>query len=970
MFGFRDEHTRQESIVAGIIEWLRYRQTTEFGYDAGGIRDPLDGRVIGDHYAHTHFAWACSMLYRTDERNEWLRHASEAVEFHLRTSPDEYPPGDWDYHWDFNNLAFVETYALLRDRLDETTRRRWESGLLAWKTNPHSATNWLAMRALAAFRRGMLLEQPHDLQFARDLLDRILAFQKSDGALDDILDRSRPSQYQAYTACLLHRMRDLAPARVPHAVVHAARWLLALTAPDGDPTALGRGQGQIFGYAAAAYLFRAAASLDSDFAPQYRWAENRILAKLAASQTPEGWIPLVLNDVPVAERAGWYDYHHLTVYNAFAAVWLSLAAEIPPASVEAVPPTPGKRWLPDSRLLSIRDEATFSIWAAGESGHGYAADAGITPHLLDFRGTPVFRYPVGPGPGKYADRVPHPDQTWNLWAPILRVESGEWIGPFAGRGGLRRLDDRRWELTYRRGPYAWVREVVFGEFFLEARDRLVVETDALRHAAVRPANVAVRPGEFRRTGKNAFFREPADGAPEESLGLRLWGDGAEPKNAGTVTAANGRVEILAAETGPTSETRFQGGWRLRKGPTAPGADALPGILCLSWDPWSSVWKRKQRLMFEMARTGRAGKVLYAEPPVSLAAVIERSRRLAGADETSRRHRRALTGKSHPRGSRFHLLTSLLPLPGQRTFPKMAEWNRRFRLRQIRRHCRKLGLKGHVLWLYHPSQMAFLDALGAEAELIVYDWTDDWVAAFPSHLPPEEKRRLAGWQEALLKRADVVFGVSGELCRRAREVQPWVYHLPNATDTEVFTPAEPDSPVPAVFAGAARPYLVYLSQITERVDFELIGELASRHPEWRIFMIGPVVCPEARIDSLRRFPNIRLTGPLPYESAARAVARADVCILPHAVDELTRTLDPIKLYDYLATGVPVVTTGVAMNPALEPFVEIAGGADAFESAVAQALSEPEGARERRREAALAHNWKSRAATALDILGRFF
>jgi hypothetical protein len=954
-----------------LLQWLADRQIVGNGPDRGAIFDPLDGRPMGEHYAHTHFAWVCAMMHRREGGDEWLSRAMEAVEFHIRTSPDEYPPGDWDYHWDFNNLAFAETCALLRERLDAPIRKRWEDALLAWKTNPHSATNWLAMRALGAWKRGTLLDRPSDHADAEEWLNRVFAAQTADGCFDDISGQSRPSQYHAYTAALLHRMREFAPERIEPTLIPAARWLLAATGPDGDTTALGRGQGQIFGCVAAAYLFRAVALLDPGMAPYYLWVADRILEKLRKYQTELGWIPLVLNDVPVSERAGWYDYHHLTVYNAFAAVWLLLAEEIPAATEARRPPPVGDILLEGSRVLSIRRDDAFSLWAAGETGHGYAADAGIAPHFLHFQDIPVFRYPVGPGPGKYGERVPHPDQAQNIWAPILREEDGPWIGPFGGRGEIREIEPRRWELTYGRGPYFWRRKLTAGKFFMEAVDRLSEEKNAPPPVLVRTANAAMKPGIYERVGRNAFrIRSESHSGEAESPLLRLWGEGGDARIAGETTAADGRVDILAVETIRTGKRFFDGGWRLRKGPRNASAHALPGILCLSWDPWSPVWKRKQRLMHEMARTGRAGTVLYAEPPVTGTQVVEGYGHWRSDGEIGRRYRRAMGGKSHPRGSRFRLLTPMLPLPGQRSFRKIRAWNRRFRIWQLRKQARELGLKGHVLWLYHPSQVEFLDELGPDAELIVYDWTDDWVAAFPSERAEKEKRRLAEAQEILLKRADVVFGVSEELCRRAREFGPWVYHLPNATDTDAFAPAAPDSEPHPVFAGRPRPYLVYLSQITERVDFALIEALAARRPEWHFFLIGPAVCPEARLDSLRRFPNVQVPGPLPYESAARAVARADVCILPHKVDDLTRTLDPIKLYDYLATGRPVVSAGVAMNPALPPHIEIADGPDEFEAAILRVLSEPESESRRRRAASLEHNWKARAQTALDILGRFF
>lgn len=962
----KDSELNQD-IAHKIISFLSACQIHTDEYDQGGIRDPLDEKVIGDHYAATHFAWACALLfYRTGDKC-WFQPGQFAIDFHIRTSPDEYAPGDWDYHWDFNNLAFIETYALLRDHLSNSKRERWEQALLKWKTNPHSALNWLAMRGLSFFQRGRLLQREKDIEGGREILEQILSLQKNDGALDDIPDQSRPSQYHAYTACLLHRMKEFFPARISDAVVRAARWLLNITSPDGDMNALGRGQGQIFGYASAVYLFRAASLLDGRYAPHYLWATDQILHKLSESQHEEGWLPLVINDRSVKERAGWYDYHHLSVYNAFAAVWLLLADEIHIDTDDRTPPPSADVFLPDSQILSLRKKNTFSLWAAGVPGHGYATEAGITPHILDVYNTPLFRYPVGPGPGKYGERVPHTGQSQNVWSPLVKDAKGHWTGPYNGTGNIRRLGDGRWRLTYHRDNIRWERCLASGEYFIEVKDQVHI-CSGYNLTAVRTANIAVKPEMIKTAGRNTF-------SFGEGHQLSLWGNGEALEKKGQVTATNGTVEIIAIETEKTTQQVYNGGWRLRKGPALAAKKAngvnLPGILCLSWDPWSAVWKRKQRLMYEMSRTGRAGNILYVEPPVTSTQVIEGYRQWLDAGENGQRCRRAVCGKLYTHDSHFHLFTSILPLPGQRSSPKIHTWNRKYHSYSIRKKLQKLEMDQYVLWLYHPSQVELLDEFIAGAELIVYDWTDDWIAAFPSHFPRKLRDRLSLQQETLLQRADVVFGVSEELCLRAKEAGPWVYHLPNATDTDVFQPAAPDAPSHPVYQGLSeKKKLVYLSQITDRVDFDLIVAIAERHPEWHIFLIGPIVCPEELIRPLRRFPNVHLPGPLPYHEAAQAVAQADACILPHKVDALTMTLDPIKLYDYLATGLPVVTTHVAMNPALMPYVEIANGPDAFEKAVQKAFLTSEPEKDKRRAASHMHIWKSRAATALDILDRFF
>jgi len=954
-------------IAAKILQWLSIHQVHEAGYDQGGIWDPLDKRIIGDHYAATHFAWGSAILFRKYSDEAWLRRAESAIDFHIRTSLDEYSPGHWDYHWDFNNLAFVETYTLVRGQLEAAERTRWEKSLSVWKNNAHSALNWLAMRALAYYRRYLSLHQPEDLRNAEKILQSILNIQKADGVLDDIPDKSRPSQYHAYTACLLYQMMPLSPDRISSGLIRSARWLLAVTAPDGDMNVLGRGQGQIFGYACALFLFRAASLVDKDIAPQYLWAADRILEKLIASQDTDGWLPLVINDAPLSEKAGWYDYHHLTVYNAFAAVWLLLAGELKVETESRAPILQAHTVSPESGILSLRQERMFSLWAAGENGHGYAVDVGITPHIVLFDDLAVFRYPVGPGPGKYGQSVLHSQQNQNIWTPLVLSKDGKWITPSGSKGNIQPVSDNKWLLAYQRAGIRWQRELTAGNYFLQAQDQLHIDNE-VEASCVRSSNIAIKPDLIEPAGQSTFI-------VGKKLKLNLWGDGGGAHKRASVTAANGAMDVFAVETTQTTQRDFRGGWRLRAAPRDEKEDEaavqIPGILCLSWDPWSSVWKRKQRLMYEMSRTGKTGNILYVEPPVTSTAVFEGCKQLLSAGETGMRYRRSLHSRLFTYSPRFHLFTPFLPLPGQRSHPGIRAWNQGFQARSIQRKVKTLKMDGHILWLYHPSQVDLLDMFSGKAELIVYDWTDDWVAAFPSHLPAGQKERLARQQEALLQRVDVVFGVSGELCRRAEAFTPWVCYLPNATDINVFKPYAPGEPGHAIYnALPAGPRIAYLSQITDRVDFDLIEFLATKHPDWQFFLIGPVVCPEDLIRPLRRFPNIHLTGALPYKEAAQAIAQADVCILPHKVDALTLTLDPIKLYDYLATGLPVVTTNVAMHSSLKPYVELADSPENFSYAIEKALKEPKDVREKRRGVSQEHVWEKRAAEALQYLGRFF
>ncbi len=962
------------TLAKPTISALSRHQVEEQGIDHGGIRDPLSATVPGEHYAATHFAWACLLLHTLEGGDAWLDPAARALRFHLRTSPEEYAPGSWDYHWDFNNLALAEGLALAGGSLPAELRMECLVAMGSWKTNKHFAVNWVAMRARAALLRAALRDEPRQREAASEWLEFVLRAQNMDGGIEDIPGKSLPSQYHAYSACLLHLMRDERPEIVP-AVIKAARWLLAVTAPDGEMNALGRGQGQIFGYAAAIYLFRAVSALCPELAPRLLWAAEATTRLLASWQGSDGLFPLVCNTAPHTARAGWYDYHHLSVYNAFAAVWLLKAAMLETPIVEPAPPPEGDEILAASGLLAIRRRRYYALFSAGRPGEGYLTEAGITPHDLYFGGVALFRRPLGPGPGKYGEyaKSEASGQLQNLWAPLALVR-GNWLAPVGTSGTIELAGADTHGLVFSRDGLRWKRTILCGERFLEFRDILSSEGET-RADRFRPVNIAAKEGTLTAHSGSALLFGPSTcrsvvRAVSNPTLLEL-----QPR--GTTMAASGLVEIAAMESATVEETSPQqkkgavkGRMRLRLGPgKTPGP--LPGIVCLSWDQWSDLWKRKQRLLYDLAASNRAGKTLYVEPPVTGTAIVEGAHLLLSRTPLGARLRRALRPGVLSPGKNFRLLSPVLPYPGNRSLRAAARANAASLARQIVRAIKREGLTGgYILWLYHPSQLSLLEILGARAELIVYDWTDDWTQAFPAWLPEADRRRLERDQEELLRRADVVLTVSEALRRRAAKVCPWTYLLPNATDPTVFRPPGPGEALQPVLSDISSPRLVYLSQITERLDVSMLATVARARPDWTFLLVGPVVCRESVLTPLRPLPNVVFTGPLPYNEAARVAAQADVCLLPHIVDELTATLDPIKLYDYLATGRPIVSTNVAMHPDLREHVHVAADAREFEAAIAKALAEPSEAIAPRREAAMAHQWEVRVREALDILGRFF
>ena len=205
----------------------------------------------------------------------------------------------------------------------------------------------------------------------------------------------------------------------------------------------------------------------------------------------------------------------------------------------------------------------------------------------------------------------------------------------------------------------------------------------------------------------------------------------------------------------------------------------------------------------------------------------------------------------------------------------------------------------LLWFYTPMMFSFAEHLTAKA--VVYDCMDELSAfrfADPSLLEREAR---------LLARADLVFTGGYSLYEARRTRHPAVHPFPSAVDVEHFalargTIAEPDDQ--RLIAG---PRLGFYGVIDERIDLALIDSIALAHPEWSLVMIGPVV----KIDpaDLPRRANIHWLGTRDYAELPAYLSGWDAALMPFAINDATRFISPTKTPEYLAGGLPVVSTPI-------------------------------------------------------------
>ena len=255
---------------------------------------------------------------------------------------------------------------------------------------------------------------------------------------------------------------------------------------------------------------------------------------------------------------------------------------------------------------------------------------------------------------------------------------------------------------------------------------------------------------------------------------------------------------------------------------------------------------------------------------------------------------------------------------------------------------------------HPSFFGFLAAANGKGWITVYDVVDDWEAF---HRVGQAVWYDAGFEAHLMSAADAVTAVSPALAERVRRMSGReAERIPNGVSPQVTTVT---GSVPLERGAVTLGYFGHWTRAW--FDWRLVSEVARRRPEWRLHLIGYGEEPPPALPR-----NVILHGKVPHSALAAYASQWDVGIIPFKAGPLARAADPVKLYEYLAMGLPVVVSGVGAPPATEGMVFEAEGAEAFVDAVERAGSILDGRAEERRAFAATCTWQERVGQMLAMV----
>jgi UDP-galactopyranose mutase len=367
-------------------------------------------------------------------------------------------------------------------------------------------------------------------------------------------------------------------------------------------------------------------------------------------------------------------------------------------------------------------------------------------------------------------------------------------------------------------------------------------------------------------------------------------------------------------------------------------DSRFDIVCFSHLRWDFVFQRPQHLMTRFAKRHR---VFVIEEPI------------AGSTET-----RLFVRKPQPN------VTVATPHIGVGTPAESVE---KISARLIAQFASENAISEAVHWFYTPMMLPFASQL-ARPVATVYDCMDE-LSAFKG-----APRGILERESELLRTADVVFTGGRSLYEAKRDRHPNVTAFPSSVETEHFRKALQITEESPAQAAIARPRVGFVGVLDERLDAGLMKQLAELRPDLNFVMVGPVV--KISESDLPRRANIHYLGMQAYEDLPGILAGWDVALMPFAINEATRFISPTKTPEYLAAGLPVVSTPIA--DVVDPYgklglVRIASNAAEFSEAIDLARKEDKAERLERVDAFLSRTswtktWEAMSAKVAEAVAR--
>src|SRR5262245_17088883 len=248
--------------------------------------------------------------------------------------------------------------------------------------------------------------------------------------------------------------------------------------------------------------------------------------------------------------------------------------------------------------------------------------------------------------------------------------------------------------------------------------------------------------------------------------------------------------------------------------------------------------------------------------------------------------------------RIHVFSPLaFPFHGSAT----GRWLNRKVLRwSLLRACAQLKFRNPITWVFIPASAEVAGCLGER--MVVYHCVDEY-----SEFTGADKTGLLALERRLLEKSHCVIVSSDLLLKNKQRHNRNTFLVTHGVDVAHFRQAcDPATTIPDDIRSLRKPIIGFFGLIADWVDLPLVRFLAQSRPHWTFVLIGKVVTALEAFDGL---PNVHVFEQKPYASLPGYAKAFDVALLPFVVNELTLAANPLKLREYLAAGLPVVSSAI-------------------------------------------------------------
>lgn len=367
------------------------------------------------------------------------------------------------------------------------------------------------------------------------------------------------------------------------------------------------------------------------------------------------------------------------------------------------------------------------------------------------------------------------------------------------------------------------------------------------------------------------------------------------------------------------------------------------------------WTNRQQVMSRMASQY---PVLYVEPRVWLPRQLWRLR------TDPKRLMAWLTRLVWYQefGTQLVAIAQANLIPGSRRWRILGSLNQLMNAWWVRGRAKLLGFggDGQVVWIYDTEAAAYLDDFPAAK--VVYDCVDEHAVQAGLDRNPGLVRHE---ESLIMNRSDLVTVTSRRLYELKKDQAKRVELVLNAGDVELY--AKEVGEVPEKLRSLSRPILGSVGALDEyKYDFDLLTQVAKNHPEWQLVFVGaPVVDSSSKaLQALTALENVHVLGAVPREHVPAYVQAFDVCLIPYRNNEYNRASFPLKFWEFMATGKPIVVSGLPELLEYSDLIEYAEDQGGFEQAVEWALGNRRGVE--RVELARQHGFEQRVERLVELL----